>query len=268
MKKLIFLFFVCFAIAEYTFAQGLAVNTTGANPNPSAILDVSDTSKGVLIPRMTMAQRNAIPSPANSLMVFVKDSASRGYYYYDSITTSWVKVGDQLLNQQDSCLSLIPQPAFPVEYTYNIGLSSDTIVNLGQIVIPFDVKAYKITFIRSNVFTPGKIKIGLYRENGQKFFEIETDTIISPSTQAIVLTLPTPVNIKKGLYYLAAMPVGNAQIQLASYYEKPGLQLLLSPASGNTLSGYINVPSSTLPINFDPSTINYSVARCIIIRIN
>jgi len=40
--------------------QGVSVNTTGVAPHASAMLDVSYTSKGVLIPRMTNAQLTAI----------------------------------------------------------------------------------------------------------------------------------------------------------------------------------------------------------------
>ncbi len=44
-----------------------------ANPNPSAILDISSTSKGVLLPRMSTTQRNAIVSPAVGLTIFNTD---------------------------------------------------------------------------------------------------------------------------------------------------------------------------------------------------
>jgi hypothetical protein len=47
--------------------------TIGINndaPDASAILDIVSKAKGMLIPRMTFAERNAIPSPANSLIIF------------------------------------------------------------------------------------------------------------------------------------------------------------------------------------------------------
>lgn len=50
------------------------------NANPSAILDMTSTSKGVLVPRMTAAQRSAIASPATGLMVYQTDGAS-GFYF-------------------------------------------------------------------------------------------------------------------------------------------------------------------------------------------
>ena len=63
--------------------QGMAVNTTGASANASAILDVSSTTQGVLVPRMTSTQRAAIASPANGLTVYQTD-APAGLYYYNS----------------------------------------------------------------------------------------------------------------------------------------------------------------------------------------
>jgi len=52
------------------FSQNIGVNSSGTLPNNSAMLDVDATDKGILIPRMTTAQRNAIVAPATSLMIF------------------------------------------------------------------------------------------------------------------------------------------------------------------------------------------------------
>ena len=53
-----------------TNAQNLGISGTGVAPDPSAGLDVNFTDRGVLIPRLTTAQRNAIPNPANSLLIY------------------------------------------------------------------------------------------------------------------------------------------------------------------------------------------------------
>ena len=71
-------------------AQGLAVNTSGSSANASAMLDVTSTTKGVLVPRMTNAQRNAISSPATGLLIFQTDGTP-GFYYYDG--SAWTAVG-------------------------------------------------------------------------------------------------------------------------------------------------------------------------------
>eukprot|EP01035_Chromulina_nebulosa_P023113 gene23113-29949_t len=75
-------------------AQGLAVNTTGASPDASAILDASSTNKGILVPRMTAAQKIAISSPATGLMIYQTDGTS-GFYYYTG--SAWSAVGGSSL---------------------------------------------------------------------------------------------------------------------------------------------------------------------------
>jgi hypothetical protein len=57
-------------------AQSVGINTDGSTPNPSALLDVKSTDKGLLIPRMSTAQRTAITSPATGLMVFDTNTGS------------------------------------------------------------------------------------------------------------------------------------------------------------------------------------------------
>ena len=50
--------------------SGVAINTTGNPPHPSARLDVTHTSKGLLLPRLTSAQRDAVINPAVGLIIF------------------------------------------------------------------------------------------------------------------------------------------------------------------------------------------------------
>ncbi len=91
MKALIT--FIILAISFNLQAQ-VAINSSDTPPDNSAMLDVSSTSKGLLIPRMTQAQRNAISNPATGLMVYQTDATAA--YYYNSGTPSspvWTKVG-------------------------------------------------------------------------------------------------------------------------------------------------------------------------------
>ncbi len=76
---------VCLFVATLscTWAQqGVGINTDNSNPDPSAILDVKATDKGMLIPRMTEAEKNAIPVPALSLLIYQTDGAA-GFWYFD-----------------------------------------------------------------------------------------------------------------------------------------------------------------------------------------
>ena len=66
-----FLLFISFNSIHYqVHAQGVGINGTGADADTSAMLDISSTTKGVLISRMTTAQRNAIIQPAQGLQIY------------------------------------------------------------------------------------------------------------------------------------------------------------------------------------------------------
>lgn len=70
-------------------AQSVAINTSGATANPSSMLDVTSTTKGVLIPRMSTAQKTSIASPATGLMVY--DTDLNQFYFYNG--SSWTAIG-------------------------------------------------------------------------------------------------------------------------------------------------------------------------------
>ncbi len=78
-----------FSVNEIFAQGGAAINNTGAAADPSAILDVSSTSHGILIPRMTSTQRIAIGTPVEGLMIYQTDGVDKGFWYYDG--TTWVQ---------------------------------------------------------------------------------------------------------------------------------------------------------------------------------
>lgn len=77
--------------ASTLFAQNVGINATGAAPAASAMLDVASTSSGMLVPRMTAAQRGAIVLPATGLLVYQTDGTA-GFYYYNGST--WTQIGN------------------------------------------------------------------------------------------------------------------------------------------------------------------------------
>lgn len=62
-----------------TAQNNLGVGT--ASPSASAKLDVSSTTQGFLMPRMSQSERDAISSPATGLMIFQTNNTP-GFYYY------------------------------------------------------------------------------------------------------------------------------------------------------------------------------------------
>ena len=75
-----------------TLAQGVGIGT--AAPAASAALEVKSTTGGLLLPRMTVAEREAIPSPTNGLLVFQTDGTP-GLYYY--IGPGWLNLSNGLV---------------------------------------------------------------------------------------------------------------------------------------------------------------------------
>lgn len=71
----------------------VAINPSGASPDPSAILDIQATDKGLLIPRVTLISSddniNPVNNPARGLMVYNMDSAlPEGFYVWNGYTWS------------------------------------------------------------------------------------------------------------------------------------------------------------------------------------
>jgi hypothetical protein len=88
-RKLFSLVAVCYI----TFFSASAQNNVGVGtttPDASAALDVQSTTQGMLVPRMTKAQRDliALPgTPATGLLIYQTDNTP-GFYFYNGTWTS------------------------------------------------------------------------------------------------------------------------------------------------------------------------------------
>ncbi|HEY6871910.1 MAG TPA: hypothetical protein VI298_04180 [Geobacteraceae bacterium] len=63
---------------DFTVTGSIGVGTS--TPAASAALDVTNTTKGFLPPRMTTTQRNSIASPAAGLLIYNTDTSAYNYY--------------------------------------------------------------------------------------------------------------------------------------------------------------------------------------------
>mgnify|MGYP000851759407 FL=1 len=95
MKQLLTIAACIFFILK-TEAQSVAINTDGSTAAASALLDVKSTGKGVLVPRMSKAQKNAIATPATGLLVFQDAPDSIGFYYYNGTAWLWLATANNL----------------------------------------------------------------------------------------------------------------------------------------------------------------------------
>ena len=134
--KGVFLFVICFFSSIHISAQqNVSISDNQAVPDPSSVLDVSSTTKGLLIPRMTSVQRLAIVNPTNALMVFDTDSSC--ILFYQSSVSNWYSMCDYTQGPVG------PQgdPGIHVDNSVVNGLgdlivtlSDGTIINAGHVV--------------------------------------------------------------------------------------------------------------------------------------
>jgi trimeric autotransporter adhesin len=82
MLGCIALLFTLLLFTSDSYAQKNNVGIGTTEPDNSALLDLSSTKKGLLIPRMTLKQKSEIQSPATGLMVFQTDFLT-GFYFYN-----------------------------------------------------------------------------------------------------------------------------------------------------------------------------------------
>jgi hypothetical protein len=85
---LVFIFTFSLLTLNCFSQNGISVNTKGTAADNSAILDISSTSHGLLIPRMTTMQRDAIASPATSLLIF--NTTTNCFEAY--VNSSWYSI--------------------------------------------------------------------------------------------------------------------------------------------------------------------------------
>ena len=73
--------FITLLSLSVSFGQSVGIGTN--TPDSSAALEIKSSDRGLLIPRMSAAERAAITNPATGLLVYDTDTA--GFMYFDGI---------------------------------------------------------------------------------------------------------------------------------------------------------------------------------------
>ena len=190
MRKIYFtLLFIGFVATAQT---GIGTTT----PNASAKLEIAATDKGLLIPRMTKTQREAITlsSAANGLMVYQTDDLA-GFYVNTSTTTTvaWTRVNSNWTRSGND----ISYTSGNVSTTGNLtggNTSTSTISGFGANVATIS-GAYSITA----------------SDNGK----------IIQSTSASALTVTIPAGLPTG-FNCTIVQMGAGQITFSGTYFNRG----------------------------------------------
>ena len=128
--------------AFVTQAQ-VAVSNDGSSADASAMLDVKSTDKGVLVPRLTLSQRNTIASPATGLIIYQTDNMV-GFYYYDGST--WERLVTESEASSDGDWSILGNNMYSA-VSGNIGIGFSNPLN-------------KLDVSGGDINTSGVFKIG------------------------------------------------------------------------------------------------------------
>ncbi|MDB5246408.1 MAG: Por secretion system C-terminal sorting protein [Segetibacter sp.] len=192
-------------LQQATGALGLGT----ISPNASSILDINSTVKGVLIPRMTTTQRDAISSPASGLLIYQTDG-TKGLYHYNA---GWQPVGFSSTTFANKTLSNLTAPT-----AVNVGLLPDSsgIRNLG------DTSAgWRNLYLSGDIYIAGNRFVS-DMTNGNNFFGAFAGTNNTSGTS------------NTGTGYQALFSNTNGYSNTANGYQS----LYTSTGTYNTASGY------------------------------
>lgn len=179
MKKLFILFAIFTTVG--TMAQSVGINADGSAANSSSMLDVSSTTKGFLPPRMTMEQMNAIPTPANGLIVYCSDCSPIGIHTY--VSPSWSAMIKTLTGSSDI---------------------SSLISDASEVVTEINIEAQIALGSSSTLFTDGALGI---RDNNEKRLKYSNTVGATPNKINWYFYAPTTsvtVAQLKSIYYIAS----------------------------------------------------------------
>lgn len=106
-------------ISQISFGQNVAITDDDAyNAHSSAMLDVKSITKGMLVPRLTTAQRTAISSPATGLLVFDTDEGD--FYFFNG---GWVNLTS---DNPGDLWTLSGSNVYLTDTDHNLGIGSTT----------------------------------------------------------------------------------------------------------------------------------------------
>ena len=228
MKQL-FTFLVVVLLTATTQAQ-VGVGTT--TPDASAALDITSTTKGLLIPRMTAAQSDAITTPSQGLIIFCTNCAFGEGELQIRLTSSWKSLhngggvndsGTPAINHNNKTYSGVSCEGFWLGFKFSVS-ETQTITALGA----WD-EGHNIEVTDEMSTCPDasnfSVPIAIYK-NG-------------------VLVLEKVINASTGFV------IGNSRyIKIDDYVLTPGDQyFIIGNYEGSSKFGYFD--SNLVPSNYD-----------------
>jgi len=209
--------------------RNVGINTS--SPDPSAVLHLESTDQGLLVPRLTVVQRDAIVAPAIGLIIYNTDDTQEEIYN----GTCWVP---SYLKNCTDCFSDISftQASYTIDRVTNMSISIPTAINQstsgGPIPMEFAIThtfspETKVTLSQYSLTGSGNVIISIETtvfEPGGDYYISFFSTCGSFTTTKTVLVTINPcqqvvVNINQNNYNLVAQGVTGATCVVVTINE-------------------------------------------------
>ena len=198
------------------------------SPDPSSVLEVVSTSKGILIPRMTKNQRDAIAIPSTGLLIFQTNSTP-GFYYYSG--SAWVALSQKGVSKTLNNLT-------PTAVNQSLIPGMNDSIDLGSASL-----MWRNAYLTDTALIGGSVGIGTTTPAAR--LDVNGDALINGIT------------IGKG----SSIGLGNTAVGLqALYFNAQAYNTAIgSKALYNNITGYQNAASGFGALYYN-TTGNYNTA--------
>ncbi|MCX6306411.1 MAG: hypothetical protein NT040_15720 [Bacteroidetes bacterium] len=223
----------------------VGINSTGANADNSAMLDVSAANKGLLIPRIALTGTTDVTtviSPAASLLVYNTATVSDvtpGFYYYNG--TAWKSIGSGIETETD--------PFFTANFNLSGSLTDDILKYNGTKYVKFTPN-----FTESNYSFNARYGVKLLARNDA---QANVNFVLSPKGNGAILA-KQPDGTSAGGMNRGQYAVDLQISRMSSSMVSSGDGSVVGGGENNTANGTASVVSggSTNTANGNYSTVS------------
>lgn len=211
-------------------------------PTPNTVIDISSTTKGILVPRLTTTQRNAITSPATSLLIF--NTTLGVFQYYTG--SAWITIGAKIPDggvTAGNGSAANPSYGFSSElsglYRESAGVLAISVLGSKQLSI--DSNGY---FLKSNNVSGHFERTSSY--SGTAILPFDTAIINNTNYNTGTGRFTSPV---AGTYLFYVQGIGQVSNRIGVYFRKNGNQYTYGISSLNDLNGGTGAQTAIMQLN-------------------
>jgi hypothetical protein len=217
-----------------TISGNLGIGTTSVNS--SAILDIQSTSQGILLPRLSTTQRDAISNPASGLIIY--NTSTESLENYVSVSSSLTEVNSTDRGGWNAPVS--PSSTDPFMGTRPSYSAAQSFVPTTSNTLT-DIEIYA-----DNVSTPGTINLKIFEGSGTSGTVLSTQSLNISNSGTHKINLNSALALLQGhTYTFEFIPVdGEFNIGLNDNYAN-GTFFQNGNSAGNDLRFTLYYSSST-----------------------